>query len=367
MDSEEILYLLALQKVKGIGSINAKKLIAHLGSAQAVFTKKRSELTKINGFGPSFLKDVNTSEVLKKASVEWEYIQQNNIKYSSFLDDDYPDRLKHCIDGPILLFQDGNIEYNKQPVISIVGTRKMTSYGRSFLKSFIHDLKTYNPIIISGFAYGVDITAHRFAMDYGLQTIGVLAHGLDEMYPPQHKKHVHKVLENGGFYTEYWHDEKALRENFLMRNRIIAGLSDATIIVESATKGGSLVTAHIANSYNRDVFAVPGRVKDTFSQGCNNLIRTNRAALLQSVENLAYMLNWDQDKQTKKTIQPKLFLNLDQEQQKIYDYLLEKGKTLLDQLALDTQIPIYKLSGILVEMEMMGVIKPLPGKMFEVI
>lgn len=367
MESKEILYLLALQKVKGIGSINAKKLIAHLGSAQAVFTEKRSVLTKINGFGPNLLKDVNTSEILEKAAIEWEYIRQNNIKYSTFLDDDYPERLKHCIDGPILLFQDGKIQYNDQPVISIVGTRKMTSYGRSFLKTFIKDLKTYNPIIVSGFAYGVDITAHRYAMENGLQTIGVLAHGLDEMYPAEHKKYVHKVLENGGFYTEYWHDEKALRENFLMRNRIIAGLSDATIIIESAAKGGSLVTAHIANSYDRDVYAVPGRVKDTFSQGCNNLIRTNRAALLQSVENLAYMLNWDQEKKTTKPIQPRLFLDLNQEQQKIYDYLQENGKTLLDQLALDNQIPIYKLSGILVEMEMMGVIKPLPGKMFEVI
>lgn len=367
MPEEEILYLLALQKVKGVGAINAKKLIAHLGSAQAVFTEKPSTLKKIHGITPNLLKNINTSEILKKAKKEWLYIQQNEIKYNTFLDEAYPERLKHCIDSPILLFQDGKISYDKQPVISIVGTRKMTSYGRDFLKTFIKDLTTYKPIIVSGFAYGVDITAHRYAMDNNLQTIGVLAHGLDQMYPAEHKKYMHKVLENGGFYTEYWHDEKALRENFLMRNRIIAGLSDATIIIESAERGGSLVTAQIANSYDRDVFAVPGRVKDTYSRGCNNLIRTNRAALLQSVENLAYMLNWDQKTKKPKAIQAKLFLDLNEEQQTIYDYLQKNGKTLLDQLALDCQMPIYKLSGILVEMEMMGAIKPLPGKLFEVI
>lgn len=367
MNEKELLYLLMLQKVKGIGPINAKKLISHLGSAEAIFNEKKSLIEKVNGIGSNTVKGLYSPENLKNAEKEFEYILSNEIKYHSFLDTNYPERLKHCIDSPILLFYDGNIQYKKQPIISIVGTRKMTSYGRNFIENLIDGIKEYKPIIVSGFAYGVDITAHKAAFENQLQTIAVMANGLEKMYPKTHKKYVHKVLENGGFYTEHWHDEEPLREYFLKRNRIIAGLSEATIIIESADRGGSLVTASIANSYDRDVFAVPGRTTDTFSQGCNTLIRTNRAALLNSAQDLVYLLNWDQKKTKKKQIQRQLFIDLKGDEKTIYDYLLKNGKTLLDHISLTCKIPIYKISGILVSLELQGLVRPLPGKLFEVI
>lgn len=367
MDEKELLYLLILQKAKGIGPINAKKLITHLGSAAAIFKEKKSLIEKINGIGTHIIKDLFNSEKRKKAEKEYDYILSNKIKYHSFQDADYPEKLKHCIDSPILLFYDGNIHLKNQPIISIVGTRKMTSYGKNFIEKLIDGITEYNPIIVSGFAYGVDITAHKAAFENNLQTLAVMANGLDKMYPKTHKKYAHQVLENGGFYTEHWHNEDPLREYFLKRNRIIAGLSEATIIIESANRGGSLVTASIANSYDRDVFAVPGRTTDTFSQGCNSLIRTNRAALLNSAEDLVYLLNWDQKKSKKKVIQRQLFIDLKGDEKTIYDYLLKNGKTLLDQISLACKIPIYKISGILVNLELQGLVRPLPGKLFEVI
>ncbi len=367
MNDQELHYLLALQKVKGIGPINAKKLIAHLGSAEAIFKEKKSLIQKINGIGSSILKDLYKTDHLKKAAKEHQYITDHKIKYHSFLDTDYPKNLKHCIDSPLLLFYDGNIQLKNQPIISIVGTRKMTSYGRHFIEKLIDSIKEYNPIIVSGFAYGVDITAHKAAFENKLQTIAVMANGLEKMYPKTHKKYVHKVVENGGFYTEHWHDEEPLREYFLKRNRIIAGLSEATIIIESASRGGSLVTAQIANSYDRDVFAVPGRTTDTASQGCNTLIRTNRAALLNSAQDLVYLLNWDQKKSPKKGIQRQLFIDLKGDEKIIYDYLLENGKMVLDSISLVCKIPIYKVSSALVNLELQGLVRPLPGKLFEII
>ena len=263
MLEKDLLYVLALQRVKGIGDINAKKLIAHCGSAKKVLTEKRQTLEKINGIGSFMLKNLFNSVNLKEAEKELKYIQKNNIEILYFEDKNYPKRLKHCVDAPVLFFKEGNFKLDNQPIISIVGTRKITSYGRDFCEKLISDLKEYNPIIVSGFAYGVDICAHRSALKNNLQTIGVLAHGFEEVYPKSHKKYVSEINKNGGFITDFWHNDTLQRENFLKRNRIVAGISEATIIIESAEKGGSLVTADIANSYSRDVFAVPGRSNDT--------------------------------------------------------------------------------------------------------
>ena len=367
MKEEELLYLLALQKAKGIGPINAKKLIAHTGSAKSVFTQKKSVLEKINGIGSYTIRDLNDVRNIQNAEKELSYILDHDIHYTSFLDDGYPDKLQHCSDSPILLFYDGNIHLQNQPIISIVGTRKMTSYGRYFIEKLMDGIKEFNPVIVSGFAYGVDIEAHKSAIQNKLQTIAVLANGIDKIYPKVHQKYVHQVLENGGFYTEHWHDEEPLREHFLKRNRIVAGISEATIIIESANRGGSLVTASIANSYDRDVFAVPGRTTDIYSHGCNNLIRTNRAALLNSAADLIYLLNWDKKDNAKKVIQRQLFIDLKGDEKIIYDYLLKNGKTLLDSISLACKIPIYKISGVLVNLELQGLVRPLPGNLFEVI
>ena len=366
MKEEKLLAILRLQKCKAVGDILAKKLIVNVGDVSQIFKEKRASLSKINGIGNHVLKHLFDEKNVKLAAEELKYVQENRIAYSYFLEDDYPTNLQHCIDSPILLFQDGNIDFSNQKIISIVGTRNMSSYGRDFCNQLVKDLAQYNPIIVSGFAYGVDICAHKAAVKNNLQTVAVLAHGLDEIYPKVHKKYINQVSENGGFLTEFWHNETPLRENFLKRNRIVAGISKATIIIESAAKGGSLVTADIANSYDKDVFAVPGRTTDLYSKGCNNLIKNNRAFLLNSAEEIVKMLNWDLYEKPK-VIQKQLFLDLDEKEQKIYDLLHEKGKQMLDVISLECNIPIYQLSAILLQMELKGVSKPLPGKMFELV
>jgi DNA processing protein len=285
---------------------------------------------------------------------------------SFFQDEHYPDRLKHCFDSPVLLFKSGNIDLKNRKIISIVGTRQITSYGTEFCRSLIEDLSPLNPVIVSGFAYGVDIVAHQFAMEHNLQTIGVLAHGLNQIYPRTHKKYVARMMENGGFITEFWSSSNPDKEKFVRRNRIVAGMTEATIVIESADKGGSLITANFANDYNRDVFAVPGRVTDTYSKGCNNLIKMQKANVLTNAADLVYMLNWDIENKSK-TIQKQLFVELEEDEQLIYEYLLKNGKELLDTIALQCNFPIYKISGILINMELKGVIRPLPGKLFEAI
>ncbi|CAM1343303.1 DNA-processing protein DprA [Tenacibaculum aestuarii] len=365
MNSEKLLAVLRLQATKNVGDILAKKLITAIGSVENVFKEKPHVLHKINGIGTQVTQHLFDDNNLKRAEEELNYIQQNNIAFSYFLEDDYPQNLKHCVDAPILIFKDGNLNLNNDKIISIVGTRNMSSYGRDFCNQLIEELKEYNPIIVSGFAYGVDICAHKAAIKNNLQTIAVLAHGLEEIYPKTHKKYIHEVNNNGGFITEFWHDEQPMRENFLKRNRIVAGISKATIIIESAEKGGSLVTADIANSYNRDVFALSGRATDTYSKGCNNLIKNNQAHLLTSAEDIIKMLNWD-IRQAAVAKQEKLFVELNSSEQKIYDYLQQNGKQLLDDIAINCELPIYQLSSILIQLELKGVVKPLPGKMFEI-
>lgn len=366
MEEQDLFHLLALQRIEGVGDIMAKKLLTHLGSAEAVFKAKASQLTSIDGIGSVLLKNLKDKSVLEKAEKELRFIQENHINVAFFQDENYPERLKQCIDGPVLLFTSGNIKLKNKKIISIVGTRQITSYGMEMCKKLIEDIAPLDPIIVSGFAYGVDIVAHQLAIENNLQTIGVIAHGLNQIYPKTHKKYVSKVEENGGFITEFWSTSNPDKENFVRRNRIVAGMSEATIVIESADRGGSLITANLANDYNRDVFAVPGRTTDKYSQGCNNLIKTQKANLLSSAADLIYILNWELEKPTK-PVQKQLFVSLDLDEQKVYDYLLRNGKELLDIIALRCDFPIYRISGMLLNMELKGVIRPLPGKLFEAI
>ena len=370
MNDTELLCLLALLKVEGVGDIVAKKLINHCETAENIFQLKASKLTSIDGIGQNLIRNLKDKSVFVKAAAELQYIKSNQIKVCFYQDDDYPERLKHCVDGPVLLFYSGTINWNTRKIISIVGTRQITSYGAEFCRKLIADLAALNPIIVSGFAYGVDIVAHQAAMDNNLQTIGVLAHGLNQIYPKSHKRYISKMEQNGGFMTEFWSNSNPEKENFVKRNRIVAGIAEATIVIESAEKGGSLITATMANDYNRDVFAVPGRTSDKLSQGCNNLIKTQRAHLLTSAADVLYILNWEiasQDHNDNKVIQKQLFISLDQDEQKIYDYLQQNGKQLLDVIAIACDFPIFKTAAILLNMELKGVIRPLPGKLFEAI
>lgn len=363
----EFIALLRLLKVPLVGDINAKRLLERCGSAEQVFKERKEALQKIDGIGTITISRLWDTVHLEEAEKEAEFIEKQHLDYSFFKEETYPKYLKHCIDAPILLFKRGNMDFERRKVISIVGTRQMTGYGSAFITEFIEAIAPLNPIIVSGFAYGVDIAAQRAAVENNLQTIGCLAHGLNQIYPKVHQKYVAQVESNGGFVTEFWSTSNPDRENFLKRNRIIAGMGEATIVIESAEKGGSLVTADMANGYNREVFAVPGRSTDKYSMGCNNLIKQQKAHVLTSAADLIYILGWQLSEKEEHTIQKQLFVELDETEKSIYQYLQLNGKQLLDTVALECKLPIFKTSSTLLNMEMKGVIRPLPGKLFEAI
>ncbi len=367
MSNNEYIAALRLQSIPQIGNISAKKLIAHCGSPSAVFSDKKKALLKIEGIGAYTLKGLFDTRYLDAALEEYNFIKRNAIRMWLFTETDFPQYLNHCPDGPILLFSKGRIRLQQQKIISVVGTRNMTERGRSFCERFIEDVAPLNPIIVSGFALGVDICVQRAAIRHGLQTIGCLAHGLNQIYPRSHAPYMEPVMENGGFLSEFWSSSRPERENFLRRNRIIAGMSQATVVVESAEKGGSLVTADLAAGYNRDVFAVPGRPTDLYSVGCNNLIKQQKAHLLTSAADLVYLLNWNLDPVKSRPIQKRLFVELKEREKTIYQFLLEDGKQQLDSIAVNCDLPIFKVSSALLEMEMKGVVRCLPGKVFEAV
>ena len=367
MTENDLLYTLALQHVPNIGDIIAKRLISNCGSAEAVLKEKKQNLLKIDGIGSVTISDLFKTHHLKAAEDEMVFINENDIKVSCFKDNEYPEKLKHCIDGPILLFQTGKINLNNPHIISIVGARKITTSGIAFCENLVEQLAPFNPLIVSGFAYGTDITAHKAAMKHNLQTVACLAHGLNQIYPKVHKKYMVDMEKKGGFFSDFWSTDIFDKRNFLKRNRVIAGLSEATIVIESAEKGGSLVTADIAGSYNRDVFAVPGRTTDSQSIGCNNLIKHQRAHMLTTPLDVPYILNWELEVDKKPAVQKQLFVELDATEKVIYNYLKDNDKQQLDMIALNCNLPIFKVSGTLLNMELKGVIRPLPGKLFEVI
>lgn len=367
MSDQEKIHLLALHRLSYIGDATAKKLIEIVGSAEAVFNEKSQNLQKINGLGTKRIHSIKKEVDLDRAENELKFIVDNKIDFLYFKDKTYPTKLKHCIDGPLVLFQKGNIDLQNKRIISIVGTRKITSHGVQFTEQLISDLSVFDPVIVSGFAYGTDITAQKAALKHKLQTIGCFAHGMNQVYPKVHQKYVNDIMKHGGFFTDFCSDDKFDRNNFLKRNRIIAGLSEATIVIESAEKGGSLVTAEMANGYNREVFALPGRYSDKMSIGCNNLIKKQQAMLLTDAADIAYILNWDLDKKPKPAHQTELFTELNKEEKIVVDSLKSLQKTEIDPLSLSCQIPTSKLSTILLNLELKGLVRPLPGKQFELI
>ncbi len=366
LSRNDLLYTLALQRIPNLGDVMAKKLLAKFGSAQEFFREKKSRLLKIDGIGEATLAGFNPKVHLDEAEGEIKFMESNQVEYRYFLDDNYPEKLRHCLDGPILFFQKGNIDIQGKKLLSIVGTRNMTTYGEAFCENLIADLAPMNPVIISGLAYGVDICAHKAAIKNNLQTIACLGHGLDKIYPKPHKKYLSEIEANGGLITDFWSLDNFLPSNFLKRNRIIAGLSEATLVIESAEKGGSLVTADIAHSYNREVFAVPGRTTDNQSKGCNVLIKTQKANVLTEAADILYQLGWE-IKASPKPRQTQLFVELDEEEKLVYRFLKDKDKELLDIIALECSLPVFKIATILMNMELKGVVRPLPGKLFQLV
>lgn len=364
MNTTEFHYALALQSVKGIGWVNAKKLIHQHGSATQLYHACQQG-TPVEGLSPVARKKLFNKQSLINAEKEIETALSKNLTCLYFLNSDYPKALNNCTDAPLILYQDGAQKINHYPkIISVVGTRNITTYGRNFCAELMETLKEFNPLIVSGFAFGVDICAHTEALKNNIPTLAVLAHGYGTLYPKEHKRYYGQVKESGGFLSEFPYNEPPYRENFLKRNRIVAGMSTATVVIESAAKGGALVTADIANSYNRDVFAVPGKTTDVYSRGCNNLIKNHKAALITSGEDLVTQLGWQKNQQKAKTIQPQLFVDLQGEEKQLFD-LLELNSIHMDELARNSGIPIYKVSNLIFQLEMKGLIQVLPGKLIK--
>jgi DNA processing protein len=368
--ANDLLYKISLSLIPGIGSITAKSLIAYTGSAEQVFLEKEKALREIPGVGTILAKNIKTSKVRLRAEQEIEFIEKNGINALFYLEENYPQRLHACNDAPIILYVKGTPDLNCSRVISIVGTRHATEYGKQTVDYFITALaeRGYQVLIVSGLAYGIDVQAHKSALNFGLATVGVMGHGLETIYPQIHTSIAKEMIEkNGGLVSDFLSNSPIDKTNFLKRNRIIAGLSDATIVVESAKKGGALVTAEIANSYNRDVFAFPGRRGDIYSEGCNFLIKSNRAALIESVADLEYVMNWSPGKGKVDAFQPRLFNDLSPDEKIIVDLLQAEGETAIDLICIKTGLTMNKVSPTLLNLEFAGIVKGLPGKVFKVI
>ena len=351
--------------IPGVGGILARNLLAYTGSPEAVFSEPLKILKKIPGIGEVNAKRIQDQSIWQKVDKEIEFIEKYKIKVLFYSDKEFPRRLSTCIDAPILIYCKGKMKLDEQKVISIVGTRNASEYGKRVVDELIQEFanRNHNVLVVSGLAYGIDIAAHRSALKNNIQTVGVVAHGLDMIYPSLHKETAKSMLENGGLVSDFPSATKIDPPNFLKRNRIIAGLADATIVVESAQKGGALVTADIASSYNRDVFAFPGRAGDVYSKGCNRLIRNNGATLMEDIDDLEYFMGWEVNKK-QKTRQASLFVELTPNEQSIVDLLQQNGEMFIDQISGELNIPVSRISATLLQLEFKNVLDVLPGKMY---
>ncbi len=360
---QDLFYQIALSKIPNVGNQMAKQLVAWCGGVKEVFEASSKDLLKINGIGKKTVKNILEKKYFKDVEKEIRHIKNNNIKTFFYLDKNYPKRLMHYQDAPILLYFKGEADLNYPRTVGIIGTRKPSEWGRFVCEELIEGLKEYEVMVISGLAYGIDITAHKKCLELSIPTIGCLGHGLSMIYPAFHQQTALGMLDMGGLLSEFAYDEIPDGRHFPMRNRVIAGLSDALIVVETPHSGGSMITAEIAHSYNKDIFAVPGRWKDKNSKGCNFLIKTHKANLIQSAEDIAYIMHWDKEKKHSGK-QRKLFLNLSDDEQNIVNYLSNKESEDIDTLVHLSQLSQSRIATILLELEFNGVIKSLPGKRY---
>ena len=374
MNTQEIISSIALTKLNGLSLLNARTLLDSLGSASEVFAHRKD----IVGVIPDASKRLvaafdHTDEALRLAEEEMKFVEQKRLRVLTLNDVDYPQRLRECEDAPLVLYYCGSANLNSQRVISIVGTRKCSEYGREVCNNFIADLKRYYPdtLIVSGLAYGIDVCAHRAALDNDMSTIGVLAHGLDTIYPSMHRQTAADMVHRqGGLLTEYGVHTTPEKGNFVRRNRIVAGMCDACIVVESSERGGSLITAELAMEYNRDVFAFPGRVYDEYSRGCNNLIRRQQATLLTCAADLLDAMGWDnplKKDSKRKVVQQELFPDLTDEERALVNTLKDVDDKHINQIAIDANIPYSRASMILFDLEMKGIVKALGGARYKII
>lgn len=361
-----LLYQIGITLIPGVGDINGKKLVSYCGSPEAIFKEKKSKLLKIPGIGQSTVNSITSQKVLQRAEQEIKFIEKYKIQPFFFLDENYPCRLKHCIDSPMMIYYKGNADLNHEKIVAVVGTRRASEYGKTMTDAIIEGLSDLGVIIISGLAYGIDTCAHKAALNCNLETIGVLAHGLDRIYPSANRKLAEKMIQQGGLLTEFQSNSNPDRENFPKRNRIVAGISDALIVIESANRGGALISAGIANSYNRDVFSVPGKIGEKYSEGCNFLIKTNRAALIQSAEDVKYIMGWESNKNNAGK-QKKLMLTFSPDQQKIMDLLKSSNNAGIDYIISKANLSPSKVASILLDLEFEGIVKCFPGKIYKIV
>lgn len=370
----EIFYTMALTRLTNFNYQQALELYKAVGSAQLLYEYRNDIGDILKDCSPRLreaLKDWD--EPMKRADFELKYMQEYGIRALTLMDDDYPQRLLECPDAPIVLYFTGNCDLNQTKIVSIVGTRQCTQYGQDLIRHFIADLHQHCPqvLIVSGLAYGVDIHAHRQALANGYETVGVLAHGLDQIYPYRHKDTAAEMLRHGGLLTEFMTQTNADKPNFVRRNRIVAGMADSTVIIESAAKGGGLITAEIAQSYDRSVFAFPGSVYAEFSQGCNHLIRDNGAGLITNADDFVRAMGWQDEAIRKQAnadgIERNLFPDLSTEEQKIVGLLQQANDLQINILSVKTSIPIGQLSALLFQLEMKGIVKPLAGGMYHLL
>ena len=368
MTEQELFYTMALSRMPGFSLATALHLYQQLGGGQAVYEQREHAADVVDDCTPRLVEAMkNWDEALQRAESELNYISKHKIKAMTLGDAVYPARLRECPDAPLVLYYLGSSDLNQRHVVAIVGTRRCTTYGQDLIRRFTQRLKELCPqvLVVSGLAYGIDICAHRNALEQGIETVGVLAHGLDTIYPNQHRDTAVTMVEHGGLLTEYMSASFVDKGNFVRRNRIVAGISDATIVVESAAKGGGLITAGIAQSYNRAVFAFPGAVGAKSSEGCNNLIRDNGAALIASADDFVDFMGWHDETQRRQAqasgIERTLFPDLTDDEQRVVSLLQQSGDQQLNIISVKTNIPIGQLTAILFQLEMKGVLRPLAG------
>ncbi|MFV0346669.1 MAG: DNA-processing protein DprA [Bacteroidales bacterium] len=366
MNRNDLLYKIALASIYGVGSKIAQNLVAYAGGVREVFELNKKELANIPGVGTVIANRISDKKHLSEAEKQLFFVEKYKISSLFFTDADFPYRLKQCPDFPVILYGKGNMDLHKKRIVSIVGTRMITEYGKNICKSIIEQIRSFDEdiLVVSGLAYGVDINIHRACLKHNLQTVGVLGHGLNTIYPKTHRREAEQMLQNGGLVTDFTNSDTFDRKNFVRRNRIIAGLADATIVVESAESGGAMISAEIAQSYDRDVFAFPGDVSNKFSKGCHKLIKTNVAALCENFADVVAAMCWDEDAK-QKLVQTELFPNLSQEEDAIIIKLRNK-KYFIDELAADMEMPVSKLSPLLLSLELKGLIKSLPGNLYAI-
>lgn len=367
LSDQELIHRIALSMLKGIGPMNARNLVAYCGGVDPIFTDKKlkNTLEKVPGIGPKLIASITDKKVLPAAEKELAYVRKNQLRMLFYLDVEYPRRLKQAEDAPVILYAKGDADLDTEHMVSIVGTRTPTEPGKHLCAELVEGLKEANTTIVSGLAYGIDIVAHRHALKNGLPTIGCVAHGLDKLYPGDHAATAKEMVNTGALVSELPSGSPFAPGNFPARNRVIAGLSDCTIVVESGPKGGSLITADIANSYDREVFAIPGRPSDPRSEGCNALIQQNKAMLINSAKDVLTLMEWLPKKRKKAPVQAALFTDLMPDEQVLVDIIKAKGKVHIDELCTQSKWPQGTVAGLLLNLEFSGVVRALPGKLYE--